>query len=383
MDILTKNELQKLIEKRGSSCISIYMPTYRTSPGVKQNPIRYKNLLKQMEQRLIAVGMRKTEIEALSAPAEALVKDYLFWQYQSDGMAAFISPQWFRFYRLPALFEKLLVITDRFHIKPLLHLFANDGRFYILALSQNEVRLLQCSRHGAILIESENIPRSLKEAIRHDEPDKQLQFHTRTPGGMGERSAIFHGHGAGKDEKKNDILRFFHRVDQGLEKILREDPAPVVLAGVDYLFPIYRQASNYPHLIEQGISGNPEGLKPEMLQKQGWEIAEPHFLKAREEATARYTQLAGSGRASCDIKTITLAAYQGRIDILFTAVGIQQWGIFDPATSSVHIHEEQKPGYEDLLDFAAAHTILNGGKVYVMTPEEMPDAVCMAGIFRY
>jgi len=383
MDILTNNEFKSLIKERGLYCISIYMPTCRASHEAKQNPIRFKNLLRNMEERLTGVGLRKREIDALLAPAEALVKDHLFWQYQSDGMAAFISPQRFSFYRLPALFKELLVIADRFHIKPLINLFANDGHFYILALSQNEVRLLQCSRHSAILIESEDIPGSMIEALGYDEPVKQLQFHTRTSGDIGDRSAIFHGHGAGKDTKKSDILRFFHRIDRGLNKILRDDPAPLVLAGVEYLFPIYREASNYPNLIEPGISGNPEGLKPEILQKQGCEIMEPYFLKAREEATARYKQLEGSGSASCDIKEITLAAYQGRIDTLLTAVGIQQWGIFDAATSSVHIHEEQKPGYEDLLDFAAAHTILNGGTVYAMKPEEIPDAVYMAGIFRY
>ena len=107
MDILTNNDFKSLIKEGGIYCISIYMPTYRTSPEAKQNPIRYKNLLKRMEKRLTGVGLRNREIAALSAPAEALVKDHLFWQYQSDGMAAFISPQRFSFYRLPALFNNL------------------------------------------------------------------------------------------------------------------------------------------------------------------------------------------------------------------------------------------------------------------------------------
>jgi hypothetical protein len=383
MDMLTKSELRILIEKSDFYCVSIYMPTYRTSPEAKQNPIRFKNLLKQIEERLIAVGTRSTDIEALLAPAEPLVKDLLFWQYQSDGLAAFIASQWFRFYRIPDFFEELLVITNRFHIKPLLHLFANDGRFYILALSQNEVKLFQCSRYGITEIESENIPGSLNEVLRYDQPAKQLQFHTKTPSGRGERSAIFHGHGAGKDENKKNILRFFHQVDQGLRDILNEDPAPLVLAGVDYLLPIYREANNYPCLVEQGIPGNPERMKPEMLQKKGWKIMEPYFLKAREEATARYKQLAGSGSASSDIKTIARSSYQGRIEILFAAVGIQRWGIFDHGTSSVHIYKDQEPGCEDLLDFAAVHTILKGGTVYALKPEEMPDAAPMAAVFRY
>jgi hypothetical protein len=383
MDLLTKNELRNLMEKRDFSCISIYMPTYRTSPEAKQNSIRFKNLLKQMEGRLVAGGFRKSEAKALSAPGKDIVKNKMFWQYQSDGFVAFMSSQWFRYYRLPVSFEELLVITDRYHIKPLLPLLANDGRYYVLALSQNEVKLFQCSRYSSIEIELENAPRSLSEALKYDEPSKQLQAHSRTGGGKGARTAIFHGQGAGKDEDKNNIMRFFHQVDQSLQRMLREDPAPLVLAGVDFLLPIYRGASDYSQLMERGIPGNPEALTPEVLQKEAWIIVEPYFLKALEDASARYRQLAGSGNTSNDIKTIALAAYQGRVDLLFAPVGIQQWGAFDATTLSTHLHEERAPGDEDLLDFSAVHTLLKGGTVHAVKPEEMPDGARMAAVFRY
>jgi hypothetical protein len=52
-----------------------------------------------------------------------------------------------RSYRLPLPFEQLVVISDDFHLKPPLPFFASDGRFYILALSQNQVRLLEGIRY--------------------------------------------------------------------------------------------------------------------------------------------------------------------------------------------------------------------------------------------
>jgi hypothetical protein len=371
------------MEKKETPCVSIYMPTYRTSPEAKQNPIRFKNLLKEAEDRLIGSGLRRPEARTLLKPGENLLKDSLFWQYQSDGFAAFISSGGFRYYRLPTSFKELLVVTDRFHIKPLLHLFTGDGRFYILALSQNEVRLFQCSRYNTSEVELEDVPKSLSEALKYDEPLKQLQFHTQTPGGRGERAAMFHGHGVGTDDAKNNILRFFHQVDHGLQKLLREEQAPLVLAGVDYLFPIYREANSYPHILEEGIAGNPEGLKPEELQTQAWKLVEPDFLKVQEEATVKYKQLAGTDRVSNDMKKIIPAAYDGRVDLLFVAVGIQRWGTFDPVTLSVHLHEEPEAGDEDLLDFAAIHTLLKGGTVYAVKPEEVPNEAPLAAVFRY
>jgi hypothetical protein len=383
MDFLSREELRGLLEKKEGPGISIYMPTYRTSPETKQNPIRFKNLLKEAEDRLTASGLRKPETRKLLKSAKDLLKDSLFWQYQDDGLAAFISPGFFRSFRLPVAFKELLVVTDRFHIKPLLHLFSNDGRFYILALSQNEVRLFQCTRHSCTEMELKRIPKNLAEALKHDHPERQLQFHTRTPGGTGVRAAIFHGQGAGIDDAKDNILRFFHQINQGLHDVFREEQSPVVLAGVDYLFPIYREANTSLHLTEKGIPGNPEGLKPEELHQQGWEIVEPYFLKGQQEAADQYRQWAGSERTSTNVKEIVPASHDGRVDLLFVAVGVQQWGTFDPVTLTVHLHEEPGAGDEDLLDYAAIQTILNGGTVYAVQPEKVPDKAPLAALFRY
>jgi hypothetical protein len=383
MDRLTKNDIKDLMGRRNFLCVSLYMPTYRSAPEAKQNSIRFKNLLKKMEQRLISGGFKKSAAKVLSEYGKALVRDNLFWQYQSDGFAAFLSSQWFRYYRLPASFEELLVITDRYHIKPLLPVIANDVRFYVLALSQNEVKFLQCSRYSFTEVKLDEVPGSLGEALKLDEPEKHLQFHTKTPGSTRDRAAIFHGQGAGKDSVRNNILRFFQQIDRGLQKILREDPAPLVLAGVDYLLPIYREASSAPSLMEEGIRGNPEGVKSEELHREAWTIMEPHFLKVRNEAAARYKELAGGENASRDVEKIAVAAFQGRVDSLFFAVGMQLWGTFDPAGFAVDLHATYRQGDEDLMDFSAMHTLLKGGTVHALKQQEMPDRASLAAILRY
>jgi len=383
MDLLEKDELKRLIRRGQGPCLSIYMPTHRMFPETKQDPIRFKNLLREAEERLKQAGLRSPEAKKLLKPARTLIKDGLFWQYQADGLATFISSDLFYHHRLPLKFDELLVVTDRFHIKPLLPLFSHEGRFYILALSQNEVRFFQCTRYSVKEVELEDFPRSLSEALKYDDPEKQLQFHTRTPTVGGERAAMFHGHGVGTDDAKDNILRFFHQIDDGLRPLLSQERAPLVLAGVDYLHPIYREANSYPDLTDQGITGNPEGLKGEELHEQAWEILEPHFLKTREEAIVQYKQLAGTNRASNHVEGIVSAAYEGRIETLFVAVDVQRWGVFDPDNHAVDLHAEPIPGDEDLLDFAAAHVFLNGGTVYALKPEEMPEETPVTALFRY
>jgi hypothetical protein len=49
----------------------------------------------------------------------------------------------------------------------------------------------------------------------------------------------------------------------------------------------------------------------------------------------------------------------------------------------VHRHSAEQTGDEDLLDFAAIHTLLNSGTVYAVAPEYVPDIRPLAAIFRY
>jgi hypothetical protein len=85
-----------------------------------------------------------------------------------------------------------IFMPTHLHIKPLLPLLSGDGRFYILALSQKEVRLLEGSRYGIDAVELEKVPRGLAAALKFDVRERQLQFHagmvyavkpTQVPGG--------------------------------------------------------------------------------------------------------------------------------------------------------------------------------------------------------
>ncbi|MBD6614847.1 hypothetical protein FNW02_02985 [Komarekiella sp. 'clone 1'] len=383
MNLFSIDELAILTAETNTNCVSIYMPTYKMSTETLQNPIRFKNLIRDAEEKLIENGLRPQEARDLLLPAQEL-NEYNFWQYQSDGLAVFISKNFFSYYTVPIDFQELVVVTERFHLKPLMSLFTGDGQFYILALSQNLVRLFQATRFSIREIELEDVPTSIAEALRYDDPEKNLQFHTGTPqGGSGDRAAIFHGHGAGNDDEKQNILRYFRKVNDGLQELFKNQKSPLILAGVDYLLPIYRQANSYSYLVDEGITGNPDQLKAEELHTQAWQIVQPYFEEEQNEAIAYYQANLGTGKTANSIKEIVPAAYYQRVESLFVPVGQQKWGMFNPDTSSVQVHSEQKAGDEDLMDFAALHTLLNGGTVYAVEPEQVPGDASLAAVLRY
>ncbi len=381
MNDLSNLQIKALLEKRTSHCISLYLPTYRAGKETEQNSIRFKNLLAEAEKTLAQTGCSTAEIDQLLSPGQQLLEDHAFWQQQADGLAVFLADQEIYIFKLPRKFKTLCFVSDRFHIKPLLPLLSKTGKFFVLALSLDAVRLFEASLGGIRELEVEDLPQGMEEALSHDDPERQLQHQTLSRTGDG-TPAIFHGHGDNYDNKQT-IRRYFQSIDKHLQTVLHDQQAPMIIACVDYLLPIYAEANTYNHLVTTGISGNPDDLSSTELHTQAWEIVEPIFEQQQKEAIAHYQDVSKTELGTTDIRTIVSAAYFKRLKTLFVATDEQKWGRFDPETNSLEIETEAGIENDELLDFAAAHTLLNSGKVFALESDQVPGDTGAAAILRY
>ncbi|MFH1258762.1 MAG: hypothetical protein ABII74_02930 [Elusimicrobiota bacterium] len=386
MDLIQKSDLKELIAREKGWCVSIYLSTHRRVTYTLDDQIRFKNMFRQAEGFLLQKGVPKLEVEKMLKPLQAVLGDTLFFQHQGDGLAFFLSAETLVYYRLPLVFEELVVVSNHFHLKPLLPIVMDDGQFYVLAISQNKVRLLQSSRYSCQEIKVKGMPESLAETIQHDIYEPHLQFHSGVSSRMtkgGKRGSICHLQAEDIDDFKINIGRFFQQVNQGLHNFLKEAHSPLVLACVEYQGSIYRQVNTYPYLVEDSVPGNPELLTAEELRFLAWPLVEPFFRRKQEEAMKRYNQLAKTEKVSNKLESIVPAAHHGRVDSLFVAVGVQKWGIFDSINEAVELHPKEIAGDDDLLNLAAFHTLLHGGTVYAVHPGQLPDQSLISAIFRY
>jgi hypothetical protein len=101
VDAIRRTDLQRLALGRPGPCVSVFLSTHRAGREVEQAPIRLKNLLRQATDALTFDGVRAPEIDRLLAQLRRLLDDRLFWQYQSDGLALFSRPEWWRSFRVP------------------------------------------------------------------------------------------------------------------------------------------------------------------------------------------------------------------------------------------------------------------------------------------
>jgi hypothetical protein len=393
MDLINRDALSTLARHDDAPCVSLYMSTFRFESDLSQNPIRYKNLLKEARDQLRAEDHSDDAIDALLADARARLDDTPLWRKMSLGMAVFISPSTTRLFRLPLAFDEMAIVGKRFHLKPLFPLIATNNRFYLLALSQNDVRLFQGTHQAISEVGREEIPSGIVEAIRqYEDPEKSLQHHTANRAGQGEQGRgdqAFHGQGVTSDdlasEAQSEIKRYFGEVAERVEDRLAGEDAPLVLAAVREHLPLYREANDYPHLVTDDIvQGNPEPLSMDELHNQAWGIVEPLFLEAQTEALEQFNQQYHQDElASTDVHEIVPAAAYSRIHTLFVPVGEHRWGRYDAQANTVELHDGQAPGTEDLLNYAAVHAFLNGATVHALKPANMPNGFGVAALFRY
>ena len=349
-------------------CVSIYLPTHRTGIEAAQGGIHLKNLLSDAEEQLSEEGLRWDEIQNLTADVRHLIGDEEFWRYQADGLAIFLSSGLSKIYKLPISVPPRQTVSHTFDITPLLPMISGDGRFYILAISANDARLFDATRYGFEEVFVEEVPRGMSEALHADDHERQLQFHSgagTSPKGGG-RSAMFFGTGdeGNMERQKVDYKRYFDKLDAALAPVLKRHPAPVVLAGVGYLLPIYREANTSANLLGGEVHGNKDRSTAEEIHKAAWEVAAPHFEEINAAPVEKFQELFGTGLASIDPNEIFAANFAGRVDTLFV---------------SHDLPEEQLQS----INTAAIETLLKGGTIVALPPTEMPTEHPIAANFRY
>jgi len=367
---MDRGELRGLLARSGQPSLSIFLPTHRGGVDAQQqDPIRLKNLLARAEEAAATGGLKPPEVKELFAPARRLLDDGEFWANPSDGLALFLTPGYLRTWRIPITLDEEVHVGSRFHIKPLLPLLTLNSRFYLLALSQKNLRLFRCTRHEWQAIEMPATPTSTAEALQFDDLER-----------IASRGSDV------DNERKEALLRFLHEVEHGVSQLLRDESAPLILAGVDYVVAMYREINRYPHLLDEFVKGSPDDKNRHAkdLHAAAFELLEPILKHRRDEAAAVYRQHKGqgSGRVSADVEDILKAAAAGRVDTLFVSRRRQVWGLWDAEAQTVELLEGPNGKGEDLLDVAAGQTLLNNGRVYA-SDSALPDDGPMAAVYRY
>lgn len=385
--LLDRETLSQLLAKREAPCLSLYQPSHRSFPERQQDPIRFKHLVRQLEDSLKQQG-RAEHAKTLLKPFHELLDDTDFWNSNRDGLAVFAAADYFDVFRLQRNVPELAVANDRMHLKPLLRIAQSADRYQILAINLDSIRLFEGNRDGIDEVKlAAGVPKTIEEALGRELTEKGQ---TGFPQGYsraserGDPMQVESGGAGRQDEIDRDRERFFREVDRAiLEHHSRTSRLPLILAALPEHQFHFRKLSHNEFLLPEGIEHDVSLLSADELRDKSWMVMQPRYIKRLEGFIDQYGESHGQGLATDQLDQIGQATVAGRVATLLVEADRQIPGVANKDEGKAIAAEGEAATTPDLLDELTIWTLEQGGEVIAVPTERMPTESGAAAIYRY
>lgn len=362
-------------------CLSLYQPTHRHRPANQQDPIRFRNLVRELETSLL-LKYNGHDARMILEPFEKLAADASFWDHTLDGLAVLSAQGIFRVYKLQREVAPLAVVADTFHTKPLRRFLQSVDRYQVLTVTRHEIALYEGNRDSLDRVElAPGVPATITEALGEEvtEPHQTVASY----GGAG-GPAMVHGHGGKKDEVAIDEERFFRAVDRAVMTYhSRPSGLPLILATLPEHQAVFRRVSHNPALIAAGIPVHPNGMTVDAIRTLAWQAMEPEYLARLTALEEELGQARANALGSTDLVEVAHAAASGRVATLLIDADRTVPGLLDASTGRIERADFRGPDVDDLLDDLGNLVEGMGGRVVVVPSDRLPGKTGVAAIYRY
>ncbi|MFO0877785.1 MAG: hypothetical protein U0840_10565 [Gemmataceae bacterium] len=379
MKPLTWKAVHSLLHEPSGPCISLFQPTHRHAADHQQDRIVLRNLIREAEQQLRQKFPGQSPGPLLE-PLQALVEDSFFWQHALDGLAILRNETRFDVYQLPRVLRSLVVVTNSYHVKPLVRYLQSADRYQVLALTRDRAWLAEGNRYGLELIDLQDMPATLSAALGDQVTEPQRAARSSGAGG----TPLHYGQGSRKDEIENDTLRFFRAIDREVfERFSQPSGLPLVLVGLPEQQGHFRPLSQNPHLLPDGVPINPDARSLEELGREVWKVIEPMYLARLDRLCNDFHTAQAHAKGSADLADVARAVAAGRVGTLLVEAFRHLPGRLDRATGAIEVGDPASPESGDLLDDVAEEVLRHGGEVVVVPKERMPTTTGLVATYRF
>lgn len=358
-------------------CLSLYQPTHRHHPDNQQDPIRFRNLLKALEQSL-RESYPAQDARALLRQFEDLAQDRAFWNCTLGGLAVLAAPGVFHVYNLPRSVPELAVVADSFHIKPLIRFVQSADRYHVLGVSRQKISFFEGNRDALEEVDLDPaVPRIPSEAPRGEAKEFHLSAWASSAGSPG----VHYSEGSKSNIEDNAATRFLRAVDRAiLEHYSRPVRLPLILAALPENQSFFRAISRNPFLLPDGVDMHPDAMSRNDLRERAWRRMEPHYRARLAGLIEMFAAARSKELGDDDVERVAASAAAARVGTLLTEADRHIPGRINPETGEVSLGGD---AVDDVLDDLAELVLKNGGQVVIVPNEHMPTQTGIAAIYRF
>ena len=366
-----------MMEKGKRPVISIYVDTHIKKPDRLENPIRFKNLVKEAQASLKDKEFKG--FKDLFSLFKEMEEDALFWEGATESMAILGDEEECIVYKLPVNVKSLAIVSDSFYIKPLLRSFQSNGHYHVLGLNRDNFVLFEADRYGIT-----EIPVDARDATMEGVLGTEKTAPHLSVASIGGDQSMYHGHGGAKDERKVDQEKFFRHVGTFvLEQYSKKQKIPLILVSPDEHQGEFRKLSKNNYLIDEGIKIDGDALDKKSLYEKVQDVIQELFKKELKDRMATFSEAHAKDLGSDDVVQIGRAIAEGKVASLYLEENTVHPGRFDPQLGTVVQGEIADPRVGDVYDDMAEVVLSRGGEVLILEKDEMPTERDLAAVYRY
>ena len=127
---MNRHDLTELQQAHAYPCLTITLPTHRTYPDNKQDPIRVKNLVTEATNRLRG-EFSKRELAPVLSRLDAIVAG-IDYNHTLDGLLLAVNHEIAREFVLPFSLSERVVVDDTFFTRDLIRAFNRTRRYWVV-----------------------------------------------------------------------------------------------------------------------------------------------------------------------------------------------------------------------------------------------------------
>ncbi|WP_113910873.1 hypothetical protein [Roseovarius dicentrarchi] len=363
----TLKQIGALTQTRADACVSIYLKTTPLTQDIGQARTNLGNLARTAVSQLEDSGLPKRRIWLLEEHLGILMEDDDFWEHQANSLAILVTPERIQTFRLANDLHDMVEVSDRFHLKPLLRAATFAHVAYVLAVSENDVRLIEMSANTpAREVRVPDMPKDAASAVGKKSVNES---------GSGRRIQ-------GLEGQKVRLGQYVRKIDAALRPILKDTDTPVILASTLPMDALVRSLTALP-LLPQTIETSPDQMTPAELAEAARPVLDAQYDSQIEEFRAEFEQRRGASRTTTDVSDAARAATFGGIDTLLVDFDSVTTGTVDEDSGAITFADQPGATSYGIIDEIAGRALRSGAHVMAVRRDDIPDGKELAAILRY